>query len=163
MKANGILVIALALLMGCDSGEDSLDDNKQQEQVEQLEETVEPPTEGRPRSPEQLADAYMQAVNAQDTSAIEGLIYWDGVENRKSTETWIKMILRNELSSVAVTSLTEEFKTMSNNGFDRNGVHFVPNLDVEYVLTPRSEKGDGQVSIGKKEKEWFIVAYIPAE
>ncbi len=163
MKVTGILVIALALLLGCDSGEDSLDDNKQQEQVEQLEETVEPPTEGRPRSPEQLAAAYMQAVNAQDTSAIEGLIYWGGVENRKSTETWIKMILRNELSSVAVTSLTEDFKTMSNNGFDRNGVQFVPNLDVEYVLTPRSEKGDGQVSIGKKKKEWFIVAYIPAE
>jgi len=171
MKAYRFIVVAYTLvIVGCDSGKESANDEKHQEQVRQENSSVQPGVNNaesspakQPRSPEELAEAYLQAINDKDKTAVEGLIYWNGVENRKSTESWIKMVLKTQLSSVAVTSLTEDFKTLSNNGFDRNGVRFVPNLDVEYVLTPKSEKGDGQISIGENKEEWFIVAYIPVE
>ena len=169
MSVYGYIVIAFVLILsGCGSGENNTSKNKHNNPVQQGSDNSETnsgnaESKNTLNSPEQLAEAYMQAVNNQDKSAIEKLIHWDGVENRTNTENWIRMMLRNQLSSIAVTTLTDDFKAASNKGYDHNGVRFVPNLNVEYVLTPRTEKGDGQISIGKKDKNWFIVAYIPAK
>lgn len=114
-------------------------------------------------SAQELADAYLEAQNNKDRQALLDLVFWDNVTDRKQVENRTCAFLgRNTLSDVLVTPIKKSFQEHSMKGFEASGEHLVPNLLVGAVLTPKSEKGDGQVEIGRHEGRWYMVAYIPA-
>ncbi len=113
-------------------------------------------------SAEELADAYLEAQNNKDRQALLDLVYWGDVADREQVEERACAFLgRNNLFDVVVTPIKKSFQEHSMKGFEVKGERFVPNLPVGAVLTPKSEKGDGQVEIGRHDGRWYLVAYIP--
>ena len=113
-------------------------------------------------TPEALAAAYMDAVEAKDGEALAGLTLWEGnIYMKEMQMRMAKSGLEDGLVSSTIGEVSESQKQSYIDGQQRDGKTLVPNLPVSKILTVKT-KTDLTIEhpIGFDGKRWWITATV---
>jgi hypothetical protein len=121
------------------------------------------PAKPAPATANALLAGFRQAVNAQDKSAVDALVYWGTADDwsRQMTESVLEILESEKIASVRLAPLDKSStmtKTMPNGKKYGPSIPPVYRVIVEYVRGPGVTKDESSFTIGKKNGAWYVIA-----